>query len=580
MKKLIALLLALVMVVGVLAACNNTKPVETQPKETKPAETQPKETEPAGPVENETPLNVAWYSKSGAATKFDNPQWDMSLTIAYEMIWERATEWDNVNGVRVYTIAESITSNADFTEFTIKLRNGIKWHDGSEVTIEDYIFSLYYHMLNPATASTAMQYVEGYEACKNGETKTMSGVTVDVANNSATFKLTQGFWDFESNLGGIVLLPAKYFEGISWAECDNAEFWQKPIGCGPYQIVDVKFPDYFTLTRFDDYFGAPAGIKNVNVVNYVNSADAMATALMTGNLDFVNRTAIADQATADMITAYNANAKILAISGHGVRCWFFNLGDRADGDTKPDLQKKEVRQAFDILLDETQVADLVGATSSATLVRSNSYDYYKEADARVYDVAAAKALLDSVGFDYSRTYKIAYYYNEAAVHDAHLLIQQLFAAAGVNVEYELLQGDLGGLLYTTKNYDLCMLMCTAKDVTPGSNYEKMRSTTSYTFMAVKNGEPKQSDYLIYHDDRGVTAGWDALYGSYETEADATKRAEISKQMQAKNFDECYALPGYIQATYVGWNEANVFIPEEDFAYGGDNYQWDQWKILK
>ena len=47
MKKLIALLLAIVMVVGVLAACNNEKPVETKPNETKPAEIKPNETKPA-----------------------------------------------------------------------------------------------------------------------------------------------------------------------------------------------------------------------------------------------------------------------------------------------------------------------------------------------------------------------------------------------------------------------------------------------------------------------------------------------------------------------------------------------------
>ena len=570
MKKIIALLLALVMVIGVMAACNTEKPVETKPAETqpnKPAETQPKETEPAGPVENETPLNVAWYSATGAATKFDNPQKDTSQMIACPMIWERATQWDGETGTRLMTIAESITSNADYTEFTIKIRNGIKWHDGSEVTINDYIFSLYCHMLNPDTAHNWFQYVEGYEACKNGETETMSGVTVDEANSSATFKLTKAYWDFASSLGDVVMLPAAYFEGLAWAEIMEADYWLKPVGCGPYQIVDVKFPDFFTLTRFDDYYGAPAGIKNVNVVNYVNNADAMATALMTGNLDYVNRTAIADQATADMIKAYNPNVKTLAVAGHGVRCWFFNLGERADGDMKPDLQKKEVRQAFDILLDETQVAELVGATSSATLVRANSYDYYKEADARVYDVAAAKALLDAAGFDYSRTYKIAYYYNEQAVHDAHALIQQLFAAAGVNVEYELLQGDLAGLLYTTKNYDLCMLMCTARDVMPGSNYGKMISTTGYTFMGI-------------HEERGVTNGWDALYTSYELEGDPAKRAEISLQMQAKNFDECYAIPGYIQATYNAWNEANVYIPETAFAYGGSNYHWDEWQILK
>ena len=46
MKKILALVLACVMLLSVLAACNNTKPVETQPKETKPTETKPAETQP------------------------------------------------------------------------------------------------------------------------------------------------------------------------------------------------------------------------------------------------------------------------------------------------------------------------------------------------------------------------------------------------------------------------------------------------------------------------------------------------------------------------------------------------------
>ena len=53
MKKLVSLLLVLVMVLGMLAACNTDKPVETKPAETKPAETKPAETKP---VETEPPL--------------------------------------------------------------------------------------------------------------------------------------------------------------------------------------------------------------------------------------------------------------------------------------------------------------------------------------------------------------------------------------------------------------------------------------------------------------------------------------------------------------------------------------------
>ena len=47
MKKIVALLLAIVMVVGIFAGCNTDKPVETKPQETKPAETKPAETQPA-----------------------------------------------------------------------------------------------------------------------------------------------------------------------------------------------------------------------------------------------------------------------------------------------------------------------------------------------------------------------------------------------------------------------------------------------------------------------------------------------------------------------------------------------------
>ena len=52
MKKIIALLLAMVMVVGLFAACNSTKPVETQGQENKPADNQPAETEGSKVITN------------------------------------------------------------------------------------------------------------------------------------------------------------------------------------------------------------------------------------------------------------------------------------------------------------------------------------------------------------------------------------------------------------------------------------------------------------------------------------------------------------------------------------------------
>ena len=567
MKKLIALLLALVMVVG-MVACGTTEPEgTTAPPATQGnsgnTDTKPVETEAP---ESETPLNLAWYSGSEITTHFENVQWDPSLNVWHKGVFETGANWNpKTSDFDFDSYLASIESNADFTEWTVVMKDGVTFHNGEAATIADYVFSIYAQMLNPRTGSANMKYVEGYQDCKDGVTETMSGLTYDEATNTATLKLSQAYWDFKGSLAGVILIPAAAFEGIAWADMDTADYYLKPVGTGPYMIDKVQMPDYFTLVRYDGYYGEKAGIKNINCINYNNSADAMATAIMNGDLDFVNRTAVADAMIADSIVAMNPNAVVMGNAGHGQRCWFFNLGDRADGKMKADLQKKEVRQAFDILMDEDAIADLVGATGTGTLVKSTSFDYVAEYD-RPYDVAAAKALLDAAGFDYTQTYDFAYYYNEQLVHDAHALIVQLFAAAGVKVNPILLQGDLAALLYTDKNYDLCMLMATASDTLPANNYSKMISTTSYTFMGL-------------HEERGVAGGWDALYEAYSTEPDANKRAEVSKQMQAKNFDECYALSGYLTTTYCVYDSSHVSLPEEVFTLGYGNPRFSEWKML-
>lgn len=567
MKKLIALLLALVMVVG-MVACGTTEPDPTKgPEPTKaPEATKAPATVATDAPESETPLNLAWYSAAEITTHFDNAQWDPSLNVWHRGVWEAGAYWNPVTADHEYTgYLANIESNADFTEWVVTMKEGVTFHDGEPATIADYVFSIYAGMLNPKTGHSSMKYVEGYQDCKDGVTEEMTGLTYDEATNTATFKLAQPFWDFKGSLAGITLIPAHCFEGIAWADIDTSDYYKKPIGTGPYMIDKVQMPDYFTLVRYDGYYGEKAGIKNINCINYNNSADAMSTAIMNGDLDFVNRTAVADAMIADSIVAMNPNAVVMGNAGHGQRCWFFNLGNRADGKIKEDLKKVEVRQAFDILMDEDAIADLVGATGTGTLVKSTAADYVAECD-RPYDVAAAKALLDKAGFDYSQTYDFAYYYNEQLVHDAHTLIVQLFDAAGVKVNPILLQGDLAALLYTDCNYDLVMLMATASDSLPADNYSRMTSYTPYTFMGL-------------HEERGKTGGWDALYESYSTEPDAAKRAVISKQMQEKNFNECYALSGYLTTTYCVYDSSHVSLPEEVFTLGYGDPRFSEWKML-
>ena len=83
MKKILALVLALVMLLSVLAACNNEKPVETKPQETKPAETKPAETKPAEteapsitfPLAEPMDVSVMYVLGNASYSVIDNVAW-------------------------------------------------------------------------------------------------------------------------------------------------------------------------------------------------------------------------------------------------------------------------------------------------------------------------------------------------------------------------------------------------------------------------------------------------------------------------------------------------------------------------
>lgn len=133
-------------------------------------------------------------------------------------------------------------------------------------------------MLNPNCGGfTFCQYVVGYEEGKNGEADTISGITSE--GNTVTIKVTQPTAQFLKTISGVMILPAHLLSDVSWADMNAADYWTKPVGTGPYCINEVKFPDYFTVTRYDGYWGEPAGIKNAQFVSYAAGGNDAAVAL-------------------------------------------------------------------------------------------------------------------------------------------------------------------------------------------------------------------------------------------------------------------------------------------------------------
>lgn len=568
MKKLIALLLACAMLLGVLAGCGNQQPTETTQAPTEagdPNETQAAIQETEAP-ESETPLKLEWRQSIGIDTLFESPAKDQASLYPY-MVFDCLMYWYGAEGEFVPALATEWGNNEDYTEFTLTIREGVKWHDGEILDAEDVAFTILYSIANP-NSSTAKkyQYVEGYEALKNGETDELAGMTVD--GNTITFKLTKSRPLFLTDIYATYVLPEHLLGDIPWAEIDSSDYWKKPVGCGAYIIDEVNFPDYFTCTRFNEYWGEPAGIKNVQFISYqTGGSDAAVAGMINGEIDFGTRHLITDSSIAANMTAQNSDLKTLPVNAHNVRCFVFNLDHRADNKLKEDLQKKEVRQAFDLLLDQEVIASFYGtqAIASATLVNPNATEYNTDIPYVSKDVEAAKKLLDEAGFDYSQTIDIAYYYTDQTTLDIMAMIVQDFAAAGVTVNPILLEGDLADLIYTTCNYDLIYLAGANSDFDQSAFYFQCTSWGTYTFMGQL-------------DER--TAMFDDLMNAYNTTNDSAERKDLSWQMQALNYEYAYMLPAYVSNFNVVYNAVSVQVPEDCLTGGGQYYNWSQWEMLK
>ncbi|WP_338929367.1 ABC transporter substrate-binding protein (plasmid) [Roseomonas mucosa] len=165
-------------------------------------------------------------------------------------------------------LAESWTSNADGTEWSFKLRSGVKFHHGyGELTADDVVFSLK-RSANPDTSAFAADYrsIDKIEAV-----------------DPLTVKIT-----LKQPIPSLLGLVANYHGGNivskKAAEEKGANFATRPVGTGPFMVKDYVPQERVSFVANPDYFrGAPKldGIE----YRYIPSDSSRDLALKSGELD-------------------------------------------------------------------------------------------------------------------------------------------------------------------------------------------------------------------------------------------------------------------------------------------------------
>ena len=181
---------------------------------------------------------------------FDSPLYvnnDLELTPRLIESWE----WVDDSGQRL----------------KVKLRPGVLFHDGSEMTTEDLKFTFERALEKKTLALNGMM-----PSLKEIEIIDPLEAIIHFASPTPTGPISLAFLS-------AYILPKDYFEKVG-----EEGFIQQPIGAGPYQLVDYQRGSRVTLEAFPQYWGGEAPIKNVTF-EIVPDASARVAAIESGRVD-------------------------------------------------------------------------------------------------------------------------------------------------------------------------------------------------------------------------------------------------------------------------------------------------------
>lgn len=321
--------------------------------------------------------------------------------------------YDPTDAHPINAMAESIDTT-DNTTFTVKLKKGWKFHDGTAVTAKSFVDAWNWGAYGPNAALNSYFFgaIEGFADVqgedKNADekitpdeatAKTMSGLKV-VDDNTFTVKLSSPASDFVISLGysAFVPLPASFFK-------DPKAYGAKPVGNGPFKFVSWTHNAAMKLTANTNYQGPDkAKVKNLTFKIY-QSQDAAYADLLGGNLDIM----------ATLPTAALAGDKFK--SDLGARAVEQPTG-KFDSiafppeKTDPSFKNPKLRQALSEAIDRETIVKSIfnGARVPATGWVSPVVDGYKAGacgEFCTFDKAKAKALFKEAG-GYKGTLTLSY----------------------------------------------------------------------------------------------------------------------------------------------------------------------------
>ncbi|RYG76500.1 ABC transporter substrate-binding protein [Yimella sp. RIT 621] len=375
---------------GSLAACG-TKPSERSTQ--------------ADSSAKETGTITAGISYELGTNGFDPMTTTAALTVAANWhTMEGLTEISPVGKREVFAaLGSALPKKVDDKTYEVTLRDGAKFHDGSDVTTDDVVYS-FERVLDPKNESLYATFIAFVDKVSKKDAKTV------------TIKLKYPFTLVAERIAVVKIVPK------AAVSKDAKAFDAKPIGTGPYKMTDNSSTSkQIVFERFDGYTGQHPAKAAKMVWKIMPDDSTRQNALSSKSIQAM------DLVPDLSVKTLQKSASVESVQGFSLLFAMFNCGSKPFDDVRN-------RQGILYAIDMKKVVDtayLGNATPATSFVQESHPAYKKAKVVYTHNQAKAKEIFGQTGLNKVRLLCS----DHAWVKKATPIIKQSLEAAGLQVEF-------------------------------------------------------------------------------------------------------------------------------------------------
>lgn len=380
------------------------------------------------------------------------------------------------DGNLIDAVASKHEIKDDGKKYVFTLRDGIKFHDGSLVTVEDIVYSIE-NLADVGKLTSVFSNVERVEA---------------VDESTVEIMLKEADTEFLAYLTSAIVPK-------------DVDVSKTPIGTGPYKYISRNPGENIIIEKFADYWGQEAYLDKVTF-KVITDVNIIVTNLMSGSIDMFQRLTTAQSSQVEQVCDIYEGTMNL------VQALYLN------NDVKP-FDDVRVRQALSYAVNPQEIMDFI-SDGKGVEIGSSMFPafgkYYLPELSHAYDmdVDKAKSLLVEAGYPDGFEFTITVPSNyQPHIDTAQVLVEQ-FAKIGVNAKIQTVEwASWLSDVYMARDYESTVIGVDASSLTGRALLERFISTAGNNFTNYSN------------------ASYDEVYEKIRDTYDETKQIELYKELQ-------------------------------------------------